>query len=286
MNRKTLTVVIVLVVALLLGFYMVNSSNENSSKTTEVVKDSNKEKKIDKENTENKPKEKEKNKRKTSRKDCVHVTTIARYYGGMSTIIDYSKDRELTKFELSDFNRAFRFEEHWFPKNKGENKKWPDYKPMVAYMFTSYYDKPEDINIGNMVYYMKRQHNIHEEEFEALKKLDNFPYKDVEKLEDMPTPISRIRKVDVAEYFYNCTGVDIEKAISNSKAKNKPLNRVLYLGEPYNHFYALSSKFDLDVFVAKSGYCKDSVITLYSDKAKLVLRQEGRKLYIVSHTKK
>ncbi len=271
MNKKTLTVVIVLVVVALLGFYVVNNSNENSSRTTEVVKDTDKEKKADK---ENKVKE-EKTKSSTDEKLNVYIDD-----GAIHSKLSFSENRELTKEELNDFNMAFGIY-----TNSSESNEEPEIN-VICHMFSSYYDKPENINIVDMVYYMKRDFDIDEKEFEALKKLDSFVYKDAKKLEDTVTPVGRIPKENVAKLFYNSTGVDFEKALSNSKANDKSMKLVVYLDEPYNSFYSMSSDFGVVNFAAKSGNYKDGVIALYSDKSKLVLRQEGDRLYIVSHTKK
>ncbi len=180
---------------------------------------------------------------------------------------------KLTKEEIEDINTAF----YTYAYKMGEEVV-EEYLNPITYFFTSYYEKPEDINLFDFVYYMPRVllEDSDVKEFETLSKSEAFPFKHLTKVSDSPVPIGRIFYSDVEGLFKKYMNINLESVDKKS---------ALYLDE-YQSFYSYASDFAPGYFYCIEGVLKDGVLTLYSEKSVLILEKKDDVYYIKSHTKR
>ncbi len=189
------------------------------------------------------------------------------------------EDRELSEKDIEDVNRLF---DVFIDADAPAAVMNPIYGGKdvlnpICHVLSSYYEKPEDINIARMVYYMDREFDIDEEEFKALKELDTFPYPNVEKIEDTITPVGRIPDSEVSALLETYLNTSLDSL------SGEGMEDSVHLGEPYNAFYSYASDFGPGMFIAVSGKLKGDTLTLYGEKASLILERSGDRFYIVSH---
>ncbi len=180
---------------------------------------------------------------------------------------------KLTKEEIEDINTAF----YTYAYKMGE-KGVEEYLNPITYFFTSYYEKPEDINLFDFVYYMPRVllEDKDEKEFEALSKTEAFPFKHLKKVSDSPVPIGRIAYGEVEDLLKKYLHINLNDV-------NK--GTALYL-EEYQSFYSYASDFAPGYFHCTEGVLKDGILTLYSKESVLTLEKKEDVYYIKSHTKR
>ncbi len=194
--------------------------------------------------------------------------------------------RALTEKELADVTRAFSVMAY----SPIDDKRLVN---PLANLLTSYYQKPEDINISEMIRYMPNRKLKDDDEslsdtfsdsykFRELKKLEEFPFKKTEKIDEIPVPIGEILVKDVENLLQNYLGTRFSD-LSGVGSKE-----ALYLDEPYHCFYIYTSDFGLADFIAESGEIDGDTITLYSKHAKLVLKHKNqiKRYYIYSYTER
>ncbi len=187
-----------------------------------------------------------------------------------------SQQRVLTQSEIDDFVQAFTVS---LPSKKPNE----EVINPVCHMFSSYYEQVEDINLFDFVYYMPRhilssQSEADVAQFEALKKVDGFIYRNVEKLEDTITPLGSIGRDQVNDVLLKFA------AISLDQLAGKGSEGVLYLDQ-YQSFYSYASDFGVGIFRPIKGEINGAILKLYSEQAILTLEKRGDYYYIVSHVK-
>ena len=92
----------------------------------------------------------------------------------------------LTVKEIAQVNEAFA------PFKERENV---SYVNSVCSFFTSYYERPEDLDLVEFLRYMGIGGTVEDEaEFQALKGAGGWPFQGVDSLDRMPVPIHRYRR--------------------------------------------------------------------------------------------
>lgn len=123
----------------------------------------------------------------------------------------------------------------------------------ASYFLTSYYDNIRDLNFEEFIRYFPSSGKTSEAEFEALKKLDDWPFKWVENMADMPVPIQQHTVSSINEVLTRWGGIttnDLDTA------------GVCYL-EKYDAYYTYTSDFNTALFAAESGQQIGDYVYLY-----------------------
>ena len=106
-----------------------------------------------------------------------------------------------------------------------------------------YYKNVRNLNFEEFIRYFPDSGQATEAEFEALKKLDDWPFNRVARMEDMPVPIHRHTVSSINEVLTRWGGIttsDLDTA------------GVCYL-EEYDAYYTYTSDFNMFYFIAESG---------------------------------
>lgn len=152
----------------------------------------------------------------------------------------------------------------------------------VCCFFTSWYDKPEDLNFADFLRYLPDSVLVTDKkEFNALKKLDNWRFGQDATLGNMPVPTHKYLSETVDQVLWEYAGISL------AALSGVGLDEVLYL-EEYDAYYNFTSDFGLGMFKCTRGEIVGNFVRLYSDKedgsvALLTLRNWEGKYYIVSH---
>ena len=150
----------------------------------------------------------------------------------------YSPRRTLTQEELAAYNAVMD------PAVRDESGDIVDLNIQpFSYFFSSYYENVRNLNFEEFIRYFPDSGQATEAEFEALKKLDDWPFKQVARMEDMPVPIHRHTVSSINEVLTRWGGIttsDLDTA------------GVCYL-EEYDAYYTYTSDFNMFYFIAESG---------------------------------
>ena len=106
-----------------------------------------------------------------------------------------------------------------------------------------YYKNVRNLNFEEFIRYFPDSGQATEAEFEALKKLDDWPFKRVARMEDMPVPIHRHTVSSINEVLTRWGGIT---------TSNLDTSGVCYL-EEYDAYYTYTSDFNMFYFIAESG---------------------------------
>jgi beta-lactamase regulating signal transducer with metallopeptidase domain len=175
----------------------------------------------------------------------------------------------LTADEVDQYNKAF--EPLLFDKQGN-----PSVNPL-SHFLTSHYDRPEDINLAELLRYFPPEGDVTDEaELEALKAEENWPFDADVTLGGMPVPIHRfpagmvngvlLKHMDVALDDLSGVGMD----------------ELIYL-EEYDAYYNFTSDFAAGMFICKSGETQGDIVRLYGGAATLTLKKHGDSFLFVSH---
>lgn len=150
----------------------------------------------------------------------------------------YSPRRTLTQEELAAYNAVMD------PAVRDESGDIVDFHIQpFSYFFSSYYKNVRNLNFEEFIRYFPDSGQATEAEFEALKKLDNWPFKQVERMENMPVPIHRHTISSINEVLTRWGGIT---------TSNLDTSGVCYL-EEYDAYYTFTSDFNMFYFIAESG---------------------------------
>lgn len=183
--------------------------------------------------------------------------------------------RELTQNEVDEVNQAF---EQLIPSSIPGDEYMIN---PICHFFGSYYGKPEEIDLEQFIWYIQGGEELHAgdpgdaSQFEALKELEAFPFKNIETIADMPVPLQRKPVSQVNEILERYAGIHAD-AIQNR-------DNVLYLPEPYDSFYTYTSDAGWGGFTCIGGEAEGNTVRLFSESATLTLEKKGEKYFIVSH---
>ena len=150
----------------------------------------------------------------------------------------YSPRRTLTQEELAAYNAVMD------PAVRDESGDIVDFHIQpFSYFFSSYYKNVRNLNFEEFIRYFPDSGQATEAEFEALKKLDDWPFKQVARMEDMPVPIHRHTVSSINEVLTRWGGIT---------TSNLDTAGVCYL-EEYDAYYTYTSDFNMFYFIAESG---------------------------------
>ena len=127
----------------------------------------------------------------------------------------------------------------------------------ASYFLTSYYGNVRDLNFEEFLRYFPQDGSISDEaEFEALRNLDSWPFKQAESMDDMPVPIHKISAASVNEVLRAYGGITAAD-LSNTDG-------VFYLKD-YDAYYTYTSDFGFSSFTAESGQQVENYVYLYGN---------------------
>lgn len=127
----------------------------------------------------------------------------------------------------------------------------------ASYFLTSYYGNVRDLNFAEFLRYFPEDGGISDEaEFEALRNLDSWPFKQAESMEQMPVPIHKISAASVNEVLRAYGGITAAD-LSNTDG-------VFYLKD-YDAYYTYTSDFGFSSFTAESGQQVENYVYLYGN---------------------
>jgi len=176
----------------------------------------------------------------------------------------------LTADEVEVYNKAFEpllYDEQGNPI--GVNP--------VSQFFTSYYDRPEDINLAELLRYFPSDNDVTDEaEFEALKTAESWPFGADAALGDMPVPIHKFSAKTVNYTLEKYMGITL------NDLSGVGTDELIYLKE-YDAYYNFTSDAGFGLFICLSGEKHGDIVRLYSEHAILTLKMKGNGFWIVSH---
>ena len=151
---------------------------------------------------------------------------------------DYDSWHALTQEELDSYNAVTN------PAIRDESGEIVDFNIQpVSYFFSSYYENVKDLNFEDFISYFPDSGKTSQAEFDALKKLDDWPFKWIESMDDMPVPIHQHTVSSINEVLNRWGGITTEDLDTTG---------ICYL-EEYDAYYTYTSDFNMFYFTAGSG---------------------------------
>jgi len=127
---------------------------------------------------------------------------------------------------------------------------------LLSCFFTSWYSSPEQLDIAEFLRYCPLAGgHVTEEEFDALKALENWRADDVEDLEDFNLPIHKYPASAVEATLQKYMGISLQEL---------DFVDAIYL-EEYDAFYNTTSDFAAGTFICRFGIMEGDEVRLYSD---------------------
>lgn len=202
-------------------------------------------------------------------------TCVMSLVGCMQAKPTNNEARELTAVEIEEVNTAF---DALIPI---ESEEYDSMLNPIIHLFTSYYEKPQDMNFGEFLMYfgtedMLDQTEVSNDEFLMLREHPHFSFDKTQTLDTMPVPTHRKPLDEVNEVLEKYMGITTE---------DLDIDGVPFLGEPYNAFYNHTSDAGFPVFTCTGGEINGDIVTLYSDHAILTLHKTNENYYIYSYLK-
>lgn len=154
------------------------------------------------------------------------------------------------------------------------------YATQISCFFTSYYERPEDINFREFMYLFSPEEILPDdsEELQALSRLEDWPFGAFEP-DFLPVPIHKFSRADVdaaLEKYMGITTADLTHVNDNGPT-------LLYL-EEYDAYYNFTSDFGPGIFRCVSGRRDGDRVILTGSRAELTLEQQADgSWYFVSH---
>ena len=150
----------------------------------------------------------------------------------------------------------------------------------ISCFFTSFYDKPEDIDLAEFLSYCPLREGVDsEEEFQKVKEAASFELPD--NIEDMNTPVWRYKREVIDELLMKYAGI----TTSDLTGKTRGRTELVYV-ESTDSYYNFTSDFGPGTFDVIKGEKEGSLYYLYNNKADLLtLRRTEEGIKILSHTK-
>ena len=127
----------------------------------------------------------------------------------------------------------------------------------ASYLLTSYYGNVRDLNFAEFLRYFPEDGGISDEaEYEALRNLEGWPFRQIASMDDMPVPIHKISAASVNEVLRAYGGITAAD-LSNTDG-------VFYLKD-YDAYYTYTSDFGFSSFAAESGQQVENYVYLYGN---------------------
>lgn len=145
------------------------------------------------------------------------------------------------------------------------------------HFFTSYYDKPEDIDLSNFLRYFPLEEGFTDEaEFEMLKAAENWPFGADMIMERMPVPIHKFPAETVNNVLQKYMDIMLDDL--NGVATET----LIYLKE-YNAYYNFTSDFGAGIFYCTHGETQGDIVRLFNKSVMLTLKKRGDDYLFISH---
>lgn len=181
--------------------------------------------------------------------------------------------RELTSQEVEEVGEAFA---QLLPSQKeGEGCRLNP----LSHFFTSFYDAPQEIDLDAFLRYFPGEELDPADpedaaQFQALRELEAFPFREAPSLEALPVPIVRKTAESVEQVLGQYAGISLEEL-------EKP-EEILYLKE-YDSFYTYASDAGAGFFNCTGGKIQGGQVRLFSKYGELVLEERDGQYRILSH---
>ena len=151
------------------------------------------------------------------------------------------------------------------------------YVNSVCSFFTSYYERPEDLDLVEFLRYLGIGGTVENEaEFQALKGAGGWPFQGVDSLDRMPVPIHRYRRTELDAYL------EEHADITTADLTNVPESsgELVYLPET-DAFYNFTSDAGPGMFICEAGRWEGKLIVLTGGGKELTLEaaEDGRYLF-------
>lgn len=175
----------------------------------------------------------------------------------------------LSEEEIEQYSKTF---EPIIPDEQGNLSVNP-----LSHFLTSFYNKPEDINIAEFLrYFPSKEHVTEEAEFEALKAAENWPFAPDMTMDRMPVPIHKFTAETINETLKKYMGITLDAL------NGVGLEELIYLKE-YDAYYNFTSDFAAGTFSCTRGERQGDIIRLYGKGITLTLKNQGDGFLFVSH---
>jgi len=176
----------------------------------------------------------------------------------------------LTTEEVEQYNKAFEpllFDEQGDPISVNP----------ISHFLTSYYDRPEDLNLAEFMRNFPSDGNVTDKtEFEALKSIENWHFGADMTLDRMPVPIHKFSSGTVNEALKKYMGIALDNLSGIGTTG------LIYLKD-YDAYYNFTSDFATGTFACTSGEKQGDIVRLFGEHATLTLKIQGDGFLIVSH---
>ena len=145
------------------------------------------------------------------------------------------------------------------------------YATQISCFFTSYYERPEDIDFREFMYLFSPGEVLPDdsEELQALARLEDWPFGGGFEPDSLPVPTHKFRRVDVDAALEKYMGITTED-LTHVQDSGPTL---LYL-EEYDAYYNFTSDFGPGTFRCISGRRDGDRVVLTGERAELVLEQQ------------
>ena len=175
----------------------------------------------------------------------------------------------LTAEEIAQVNEAFA------PFEERENV---SYMNPICSFFTSYYERPEDLDLVEFLRYLGIGDAVEDEaEFQALRGAEGWPFQGVDSLDRMPVPIHRYRRAELDAYLQEHAGITTADLTDVPESSGE----LVYLPET-DAFYNFTSDAGPGMFICEAGRREGNLLILTgSPGAELTLErtEDGRYLF-------
>ena len=183
---------------------------------------------------------------------------------------DNAETIPLTADELEVYNKAFE------PLLYDDQGNAISVNPISQFL-TSYYDRPEDINLAELLRYFPSDGTVTDKtEFEALKDSKNWPFGADMTLGGMPVPIHKFSADTVNKALKKYMGITLDDL------SDVGMDELIYLKD-YHAYYNFTSDAGFGSFACMSGERQGDIVRLFDKTAMLTLKIQGDGFLIVSH---
>lgn len=183
---------------------------------------------------------------------------------------DESEVIPLTAEELEQYNKAFD------PLLYDEQSSPISVNPISQFL-TSYYSRPEDLNLTEFLRYFPSDGDVTDEaEFEALKAAEIWPFGPDVTLDGMPVPIHKFSAETVNKALKAYMGITLEDL------NDVGMDELIYL-KTYNAYYNFTSDAGYGSFTCTNGERQGDIIHLFGETATLSLKIHSDGFLIMSY---
>jgi len=149
----------------------------------------------------------------------------------------------------------------------------------LSCFFTSYYSEPDELNLDNFLWYFPYSEvdNELEEALDELKEHSNWPFGDIDNIDELPVPIHRYNGELIRTFLKTYMYFD--------ESTFTKLDEAIYL-ESTDAYYNYTSDFGPGTFICVDGNVSDHVVVLESKSAILTVVNIDDKYFIKSYESK